>query len=66
MFTDPITILTACVICGEIHEITVEFEDFLDWKAGALAQNVFPYLLDGEREMLISGICPTCWDKMFG
>lgn len=66
MFTNPIVILTTCPFCGEDHEVTVEFEDFLFWKAGKLAQDAFPYLSADEREMLISGICPTCWDKMFG
>ena len=39
--------------------------DYLDWSDGELAQVAFPYLSADEREMLITGICPTCWDKMF-
>lgn len=29
-------------------------------------QDIFPELNPAEREMFISGICPECWDKMFG
>ena len=59
------TITTRCPFCGETHEIAVNENDYLDWQDGKLAQNAFPYLDADEREMLISGICPTCWDGMF-
>ena len=55
-----------CVICHETHVLGVNENDFLDWQNGKHVQNAFPYLSADEREMLISGICPTCWDKMFG
>jgi hypothetical protein len=42
------------------------YKDYLDWQNGVLAQVAFPYLSANEREALISGICPTCWEKMFG
>lgn len=66
MFTNPIAILTTCPICGESYEITVEFADYLDWQSGELVQNAFPYLFPEEREMLLSGICPECWERVFG
>ena len=55
-----------CPFCGEEHLISVNTEDYWAWEDGELVQNAFPYLSADEREMLISGICPTCWDKMFG
>ena len=58
-------ILTVCPICHEITEIAVNECDYWDWQDGMLAQNAFPYLTAAERESLISGICPTCWDEMF-
>ena len=57
---------TTCPICGETNYISVESEDWYAYVNGELAQNAFPYLFADEREMLISGICPTCWNKMFG
>ena len=61
-----VTIVTRCPFCGHANEVEVNEMDYLDWSDGELAQIAFPYLSANEREMLISGICPTCWDKMFG
>jgi hypothetical protein len=35
------------------------------WKAGALAQNAFPTLNADEREFIMTGSTPQCWDIMF-
>lgn len=35
------------------------------YKNGALLQDAFPFLSDGEREFLKSGITPEEWDAMF-
>ena len=61
-----ITIVTKCPFCGRVNEVEVNEADYLDWDDGVLVQVAFPYLSADEREMLISGICPTCWDEMFG
>lgn len=61
-----VCVVTCCPFCGKGHEIEVNEIDYLDWQDGEHAQNAFPYLSANEREMLISGICPDCWDKMFG
>ena len=65
MFTMPYTFTTICPFCGMPHDVEVDFFDFCAWQNGTLAQDAFPYLSADEREMLISGICPDCWDKMF-
>ena len=61
-----VTIVTACPFCGHSNEVAVNEADYWDWQDGALVQDAFPYLTADEREMLISGICPTCWAKTFG
>lgn len=61
-----ITVVTYCPFCGKAHEVEVNEIDYLDWEDGELAQNAFPYLSADDREMLISGICPDCWNSMFG
>lgn len=61
-----INLETYCPICHQFHYVEVNERDFYAWQDGALAQDVFPYLSTNEREMLISGICPDCWGKMFG
>lgn len=65
MFTIPYTVTTICPFCGMPHDVEVDFLDFCAWQNGELAQHAFPYLSADEREMLISGICPTCWSKTF-
>ena len=60
------TVVTRCPFCGRANEVEVNEMDYLDWQDGKLAQDAFPYLSASDREMLISGICPTCWDGMFG
>jgi len=63
---NTIILEVACPVCGKVSEISVEVNDYIDWQNGKLTQNAFPYLSANEREMLISGVCGDCWNKMFG
>lgn len=58
-------VTTVCPFCGKSHDVLVNENDYYDWKDGKLAQDAFPYLSADEREMLISGICPDCWNQMW-
>lgn len=60
-----VCIITRCPMCGRGNEVEVNENDYFDWDDGVNAAVAFPYLSANEREMLISGICPTCWNKMF-
>ena len=60
-----VCVFTTCPFCGRENEVEVNHMDYLDWQNGELAQDAFPYLSANEREMLISGCCPRCCDKMF-
>lgn len=60
-----ITMTRSCIFCGNTHHISVYKKDLEDWLDGELAQNAFPYLSTDEREVLISGICPKCWETVF-
>ena len=44
----------------------VHVEDVTAWENGELIQNAMPYLSADEREVLISGTCGPCFDRMFG
>ena len=55
-----------CVQCKETQHITVGTADLTNWESGELIQNAMPYLTAGQREILISGVCETCFDNMFG
>lgn len=59
-----ISVITRCPFCGHANFVEVNEDDYLDWQDGKLVQDAFPYLSADEREMLISGICPKCWDSM--
>lgn len=61
-----VTVVTRCPMCGCGNFIEVNEDDYDDWSDGMNTAVAFPYLSANEREMLISGICPTCWGKMFG
>jgi len=51
-----------CVICSVKREINVDIEGFANWQNGARIQDALPDLSADDREMLISSICPTCWE----
>ena len=55
-----------CRQCKESSELAVNKQDIVDWSAGKYIQDAMPYLSADERELLISGICGNCFDKMFG
>jgi hypothetical protein len=55
-----------CAMCKQVQKIEVCANDYDAWRQGALIQNVFDYLSEDERELLMSGICGKCYDKYFG
>ena len=60
-----VSVATACPFCGRANFVEVNENDLFDYEDGGKVQDCFPYLTANEREALISGICPTCWDKMW-
>lgn len=57
--------IVSCNLCNEHHILEIDVDDFIRWKEGAFIQDVMPYLSVGERELMISGICESCFNKMF-
>ena len=56
-----------CRICNTKHIILVPAAGYFKWARGqAKIQHALPSLSDDERELLMSGICGRCFDKMFG
>ena len=55
-----------CRSCGESISLMVNGQDVVDWQGGKYIQDAMPYLSADERELLISGTCGPCFDKMFG
>ena len=54
-----------CRSCDYEVQIPVTDEQFEKYQSGELIQNVLPEVSPGDREVLISGICGECFDKMF-
>lgn len=62
---EKIKIFVNCHMCDKKHTVEVFEEDFHRWEAGELIQDAMPYLEAGERELLISGTCESCFDHLF-
>lgn len=54
-----------CKMCGETKEVHFDKKDFDRWKKGEPIQDALYYLSADQRELLLSGICGTCFDKLF-
>lgn len=54
-----------CQVCGDTTIIDIPEEGFNKWRNGAFIQDAFPTLSPDERELLISGTHPKCWDELF-
>lgn len=63
---NTIEVVTTCPFCGEDHIVTVPEDGYNRWIRGEKIQIAMPEVPAEDREMLISGICPTCWNKTFG
>lgn len=60
------TVEKMCQECQKNVKLQVRKRDFIAYQNGAFVQNAFPYLSDGDRELLVSGICSSCFDELFG
>jgi len=62
-------IVVDCRMCEEFFQIpaTPKQQEELDKPRSErmFMQDIFPELSLGDRELLISGTCGTCWDKLF-
>lgn len=55
-----------CVKCREPKTVSCTDDEYVAWKnSGALIQNAMPNVPKEERELLISGYCGDCWEKLF-
>jgi len=48
------------------RSIPVNPDDYIAWQAGlGSVQDLMPYLIDNDREFILSGITPEEWDDAF-
>ena len=58
-------IVKTCVMCNNTYKLEVKTNDLHAYMRGNKSiQNAFPYLSAGDRELIISGICNTCYEKL--
>ena len=62
---NKVKIEITCIQCDRDYVIFVYPEDIVKREEGAYIQDAFPYLSAGERELMISKICGSCFDEMF-
>lgn len=55
-----------CLFCGEFEALSLDPELYARWQGGEHVQDVWPDWTKGQRELLITGTHPECWDKAFG
>jgi hypothetical protein len=55
-----------CFLCQKRGTVRVIESQFRAWQAGELIQRAMPEMTADNREMLITGTHPDCWDAMMG
>ena len=54
-----------CLKCNVNHTIVLDKERYIKWQTGTHIQTVFPEIDVDTRELLISGICGSCFDLLY-
>lgn len=65
---NKVIIKKRCMLCGQIHKLEVPEEAWDEYTMNLTDRNIqdiFPELSADERELIISGICGTCFDRTF-
>jgi len=55
-----------CIGCGHSTQLTLLKSELEMYQKGAYVQDAFPNMSADERELIISGTHPACWNRMFG
>lgn len=63
MAGEVLTVSTTCVWCGKEHLTEMPIDKYRRWHDGEHLQKVFPDWTPDQREIVISGTCPQCWDQ---
>ena len=65
-----ITFDVDCRLCGQTTQVPATVEQltelYMPRSKRRLMQEIFPDLSIGDRELLISGTCNTCWQNLYG
>jgi len=53
-----------CRLCEKSQIVTVPREGYLRFQKGTAIQYAMPEIPADQRELLVSGVCPTCWKEL--
>lgn len=59
-----VTLKKPCPFCGRVQLKMFDSDAYRKWQAGAKVQDCFPDRTADDREFLVTGICPECWDRL--
>ena len=54
-----------CLVCDKYEVWSLDREAVTRWQEGENIQVAFPDMKLEDRDVLISGTHPACWDKLF-
>lgn len=54
-----------CLGCGQTTFFSMTQAQYNAWRRGEHVQLIFPEWSPEDRELLISGTCPSCWEEMW-
>jgi hypothetical protein len=60
---DEYVIVRDCMFCGQESRVKVPAQGLWDWEHGKFIQTAMPNLSADEREQVITGTHPACWDE---
>lgn len=63
---DHYVLVKDCPFCGKDSRVQVPGPGLWAWEHGAFAQVAFPTLTAEQREQVITGTHPECWNKYLG
>ncbi len=54
-----------CPVCNSFTEFNITEEEYQKYIQGDHIQDCFPSMPADQRERLVSGYCPACWNEIF-
>lgn len=60
-----VTLGVRCHVCKQQHVVITTEPGYQRWIDGDYIQRAMPEVKPADRELLISGTCGECWDRMF-
>lgn len=62
---EPMTVVSNVCYCGEVQKVSLPLNSLKEWRSGVSIQLAWPEGSPEQREILLSGTCPSCWNELF-